>query len=304
MRRRLAVLLLALCMLAGWTPVSAAGRADGVCGDGQVAVRASVERHGDGEYGNGLAAIRVSGDDPGAMTVEWRGSGDPDVRVQVELDGSGGALYTYKIDGPTRVTFTEGGGMYRVTVLQHVEGIRFRVACRAAVEVADAGSGAFTGPTAMVRYGPDSALAGKAAELCRDCGTGTDAIARIYAFVTGHMSYDDGKAKAIAAGKWTGGSVPDLDAAYASGKGVCYDIAGLMAAMLRSRGVPCKLVYGYVDGMYHAWCMVLPDRDGTAGRMELKAGEWSLLDPTLGRSAERLAKQYAAEGAYEAERTY
>lgn len=304
MKRRLAALLLAVCMLAGRTPASAAaGRADG--GSGQAAVQASGAEPGTEEYGNGLASIRVSGADPGAMTVEWRGSGDPDVRVQVALDGGGGAPYTYKIDGPTRVTFTEGGGTYRVTVLQHVEGIRFRVACRAAVEVGDAGSGAFTGPTAMVRYGPDSELAVKAARLCEGSRTGTDGIRAVYRFVTGHMSYDAGKARAIAAGEWTGGSVPDPDEAYASGKGVCYDIAGLMAAMLRSQGVPCKLVYGHVDGMYHAWCMVLPDRDGTAGGMALKAGEWSLLDPTLGLSSnERLAQRYAADGAYKAERTY
>ncbi|WP_304973865.1 transglutaminase family protein [uncultured Alistipes sp.] len=304
MKRRLAALLLAVCMLAGRTPASAAETMAG--GSGQAAVQASGAEPGTEEYGNGLASIRVSGDDPGAMTVEWRGSGDPDVRMQVELDGDGGTPYTYRLqDGPTRVTFTEGGGTYRVTVLQHVEGIRFRVACRAAVEVGDAGSGAFTGPTAMVRYGPDSGFAKKADELCENCKTDTDDIAKIYAFVTGHMSYDGAKAKAISDGGWTGGSVPDPDAAYESGKGVCYDIAGLMAAMLRSRGVPCKLVYGHVDGMYHAWCMVLPDRDGTAGGMALKAGEWSLLDPTLGLSSnERLAQRYAADGAYKAERTY
>lgn len=304
MKRRLAALLLALCMLSGRTPASAAGRADG--GRGQAAVQASDAEPRTKEYGNGLAAIQISGDDPGAMTVEWRGSGDPDVRVQVELDGDGNTPYTYRLqDGPTRVTFTEGGGTYRVSILQHVEGIRFRVACRTSIEVGDAGGGAFTGPTAMVRYGPDSGFAKKADELCENCKDDTDDIAEIYAFVTGHMSYDGAKAKAISDGGWTGGSVPDLDAAYGSGKGVCYDVAGLLAAMLRSRGVPCKLVYGDMDGIYHAWCMVLPDRDGTAGGMELKAGEWSLLDPTLGLSSnERLAKQYAAEGAYEAEHTY
>lgn len=304
MKRRLAALLLTICMLAGRTPASAAEPMAG--GGGQAAVQASDTEPGTEEYGNGLAAIRVSGADPGAMTVEWRGSGDPDVRVQVELDGDGGTPYTYRLqDGPTRVTFTQGGGTYRVAVLQHVEGIRFRVACRTSIKVGDAGSGAFTGPTAMIRYGPDSDFAKKAAELCKDGETVTDDIAKIYAFVTGHMSYDNGKAKAIADGGWTGGSVPDLDAAYESGKGVCYDVAGLLAAMLRSRGVPCKLVYGDMDGIYHAWCMVLPDQDGTAGGMELKAGEWSLLDPTLGLSSnERLARQCIADGVYEAERTY
>lgn len=304
MKRRLAAVLLIMCMLAGWTPASAAEPKAG--GDRQAAVQASDTEPRTAEYGNELAVIRVSDADPGAMTVRWRGSGDPDVRVQVRLNGDGGVLYTYELDDPegTRVTFTQGDGTYQVLVLQHVQGIRFRVACRTEIKIKDAGNGAFTGPTAMIRYKPDSALARKAAEVCKDGGSHTDDIGVIYKYVTEHMSYDDGKAKVIASGEWTGGAVPDPDAAYASGNGVCYDIAGLLAAMLRSRGVPCKLVYGHVDGTYHAWCMAMPDQDGTAGGMPLKAGEWSLLDPTLGLSGGRLAKQYAADGAYEAVRAY
>ncbi len=38
-------------------------------------------------------------------------------------------------------------------------------------------------------------------------------------------------------------------------KGICYDFASLFAAMLRSQGVPTKLVKGYADKVsgYHAW---------------------------------------------------
>ena len=38
--------------------------------------------------------------------------------------------------------------------------------------------------------------------------------------------------------------------------GICFDYAALMTGMLRSQGVPCKLVVGYAGTVYHAWISV------------------------------------------------
>lgn len=258
------------------------------------------------EYGNDRAAVRWDPSDPCAVEVEWKGRGDPDIRVMVAKRPDGPS-YVYRIgaDGPARVTFTQGSGTYSVSVLQHKEGNRFSMAYSRSFEVdAGDGTGPFEGSTAMVRYADGSDLAGKAAELCAGCGTDSERITAIYEYVGSYMKYDYEKAEAVSSGAWTGGCVPDPVDAFASGKGVCYDIAGLMAAMLRSQGVPCQLVYGYVDGIYHAWCAAMPDETGTAGRMPLTAGEWSLLDPTLRRGSERMSRAYLDEGLYQAEKVY
>ena len=52
-------------------------------------------------------------------------------------------------------------------------------------------------------------------------------------------------------------SRPDVDSVMAEKKGICFDYAALMASMLRSQGVPVKLVVGYTSqGVYHAWINV------------------------------------------------
>lgn len=289
----LAVLLAFGC---GWTEASASASVD---------VRAAQAELVE-EYGNDKAMVRWDPADPCAVEVEWKGSGDPDIRVMVSRQPDGPS-YVYRIgeDRRARVTFTQGSGTYSVSVMQHKVENRFVTAYSRSLEIdVGDGTGAFEGPTAMVGYADDSDLAAKAAELCAKCETDSERISTIYTYVGLRMKYDYEKARVISSGAWTGGCAPDPADAFASGQGVCYDIAGLMAAMLRSQGVPCQLVYGYVDGMYHAWCMAMPDETGTAGRMPLTAGGWSLLDPTLRRGSEWKARMYLDKGLYKAEKTY
>ena len=50
-----------------------------------------------------------------------------------------------------------------------------------------------------------------------------------------------------------------IDTLSASG----FDYAALVACMLRTQGVRCKLVIGYADSYYHAWNEVLLDEKWT-----------------------------------------
>ena len=66
-----------------------------------------------------------------------------------------------------------------------------------------------------------------------------------------NLKYDTKKAKTVQSGY-----LPDLDKVLAKKKGICFDYAALMTGMLRSQGVPCKLVVGYAGSAYHAWISV------------------------------------------------
>jgi hypothetical protein len=58
-----------------------------------------------------------------------------------------------------------------------------------------------------------------------------------------------------------------------------------MAGMLRSQGVPVKLVLGYTDGAYHAWISVWSEKDGwIEGKIYFNGTEWKLMDPTFASS--------------------
>ena len=47
--------------------------------------------------------------------------------------------------------------------------------------------------------------------------------------------------------------LPDPDRTYSSRNGICYDYASLMCAMLRSQGIPSRLIKGSTPLGYHAW---------------------------------------------------
>lgn len=49
--------------------------------------------------------------------------------------------------------------------------------------------------------------------------------------------------------------IADIEETFETQKGICYDYAALFAAMLRSQGIPTKLMKGFTDNVdeYHAW---------------------------------------------------
>ena len=53
------------------------------------------------------------------------------------------------------------------------------------------------------------------------------------------------------------GTLPDIDTTYEKKMGVCQDLSALMICMLRTQGIPAKLMIGYADKNYHAWVVTL-----------------------------------------------
>jgi hypothetical protein len=78
--------------------------------------------------------------------------------------------------------------------------------------------------------------------------------------------------------------VPDPDKTLADGKGICFSYASLAAAMLRSQGVPTKIIFGYVspNDLYHAWNMFYTEEQGwVTAKFETAPGDWNRLDLTF-----------------------
>jgi len=89
-----------------------------------------------------------------------------------------------------------------------------------------------------------------------------------------------------------------LDDTLATGKGICFDYAALMSAMLRSQGIPTKLVVGYSGDAYHAWISVHLEEIGWVNDIiEFDGTGWSLMDPTLAAgNSESAVKKYIGDG--------
>ena len=52
-------------------------------------------------------------------------------------------------------------------------------------------------------------------------------------------------------------SLPEIDKTFATNKGVCKDVSGLMVAMLRSVGIPTKYIVGKAHNEEHAWIAII-----------------------------------------------
>ena len=69
-----------------------------------------------------------------------------------------------------------------------------------------------------------------------------------------------------------------------SGKGICFDYASLTASMLRSQGIPTKVIFGYVspDDLYHAWNMFYTEESGwVTVEFAVDPNDWNRLDLTF-----------------------
>jgi transglutaminase-like putative cysteine protease len=107
----------------------------------------------------------------------------------------------------------------------------------------------------------------KANEITRGLDSDKDKIESVYEYIINNVAYDHNKISTLPSNY-----VPDIDNIITSGKGICYDYASVFAAMLRSQGIPVKLVKGYSKNVtgYHAWNEVF----------DSETGEWITLDTT------------------------
>ena len=80
-----------------------------------------------------------------------------------------------------------------------------------------------------------------------------------------------------------------------------------MAAMLRSQGIPCKLVVGYAGDIYHAWISVWTEETGWIDGFIFFDGQiWKRMDPTFASSGKDDADilDFIENGTYTAKYLY
>ena len=120
----------------------------------------------------------------------------------------------------------------------------------------------------------------KARELTADAQNVGDAVKAVCTYIVNNVDYDTDKASQL---KEVTGYVPNPDETFSTNKGICFDYASLGAAMLRSLGIPTKIVTGYVspNDLYHAWIMVYIDGSWTSAQFSVNPQSWSRVDLTF-----------------------
>ncbi len=175
-----------------------------------------------------------------------------------------------------------GSGTYVISLYENSSGTRYASAGSLSVYAQLSQENiAFLYPNQYVNYTPDSEAVAEADRLCAAAVTENDAYVAVRDYMKTHFVYDYVKAITV-----TAGQLPDIDGSYSKKMGICQDLAAIMACMLRTQGVPCRLVIGYADKNYHAWTITVV------------GDKMVLFDPTAALSAISKPQTYTTERYY------
>lgn len=243
---------------------------------------------------NGKATVDYSNASDGYVMVQFTAATEKKLMAQVAGPTT---TYTYTLPAGEWATFplSDGNGSYKVTVLENAVDKKYAVVLSASVTVTLKDEFApFLRPNQYVDYEPAVNSIAKAAELTSGVSDPLEKVEKIYDFVVKNLTYDKEKAQTVKSGY-----LPVLDNVLAAKKGICFDYASLMAGMLRSQGVPCKLVVGYAGTAYHAWISVWTTETGWIdGVIFFDGSVWQRMDPTFassGKGSEAIMK-YIGDG--------
>lgn len=248
---------------------------------------------------NSKAAIDYSNTADGYVMVRFTAATAKRLRVRVAGPGT---VYTYELPAGAWTSFplTDGDGAYKITVYENTRGSKYATVLAAEFNAALRDEFApFLLPNQYVDYAQAPDTLALAAELTRGLDDPLSKVESVYRYVVHELSYDTEKAAAVQSGY-----LPVLDDVLAAKKGICFDYAALMAGMLRSQGVPCKLITGYVpvgDGQlgYHAWISVWSEEAGwVEGVVYFDGRAWQRMDPTFASSSNGSARimQFIGDG--------
>lgn len=232
----------------------------------------------DAAQGANGVLMDLSGTEKGYVAVS--AIGDARMKFRVEM---GEKIYDYDLpsDGtPTVYPLQSGDGSYILRALTNTVGTKYAEAYSVETQVQlEDEFQPFLRPSQYVDYSEDSSCVKIAAELAAKEPDALGVVDAVFEYICSNVTYDKEKAAGIKKGY-----LPSPDETLSSGKGICFDYASLAAAMLRSQGIPTKMVFGNVqpNDLYHAWNMFYTDESGwvTVG-YEVESNSWSRLDLTF-----------------------
>ena len=232
--------------------------------------------------GNDLVNMDISNTNEGYICIKYNGDAD-NVKLQIRSDDQ---TYTYNLETDGQYAtfpFSCGNGTYGLQVYENLWDNQYAQVCGENVDVVlDDETLPFLYPNNYVNYDSNSQVIALTQSITADSQTQLQLVEDVYKYVVDKIDYDYDKAQSISEGY-----VPDLDQIVETHKGICFDYAALMTAMLRISNIPAKLVIGYNGDVYHSWISVyISDVGWVDNAIEFDGAEWTLMDPTYAASSQ------------------
>lgn len=222
-----------------------------------------------------------------------------DSKLNIQITGPDTVIYSYFLEPMETavIPFTSGNGSYQLLCYQQISADQYAALFSQIVEVTlDNPFLPFLYPNQYVNFSPENDAVKLALSMMPEDTSDIDALSLIYSYVTENITYDYDKAESV-----ENGYLPDIDETLHTKTGICFDYAALMTAMLRTRGIPCKLQIGYSSDLKHAWIDVYIRSKGWINQAIAFDGKtWTLMDPTFeasSRSTEELV-EYIGDGSF------
>lgn len=226
-------------------------------------------------------------EDCGRLLVDKSGLRQGYVAVLAESDRRmkfqvicGDTKYNYDLPSGEETVFplNMGDGSYTFRLMEQVSGSKYACVWWESCPVAmEDGFQPFLRPSQLVPYRQNSACVEKGMELAAACDTDAEVAGAVYGYLVENIRYDKKKAETVQSGY-----LPDPDETLRTGKGICFDYAALAASMMRSVGIPCKLITGYVKDTYHAWnSFYLKDQGWVTVEIRAQVNTWQRVDITF-----------------------
>jgi hypothetical protein len=242
-------------------------------------------------YSNSLAEIDASNVSEGYIMVNYKGTNP---KVKLQMTGSNGVTYTYSLNGGYEAfPLSAGSGTYKIAIYENVTGNQYSTALSQTINANITNTfGPYLYPNQYVNFNASSNVVAKAKELAAGCASDLEVVTKVYNYAT-TIKYDYNKANTVQSGY-----TPNPDAIMASGTGICFDYAAVMASMLRSQDIPTRLEVGYAGTAYHAWISTyIKDVGWVNGIISFDGTNWSLMDPTFAASTdETTLKNFIGDG--------
>lgn len=159
-----------------------------------------------------------------------------------------------------------GSGKYTIGIYELVEGKKYKQLYEKTQSISIVSTKeVFLNSVQNINWSENSRSSIIAREVTKDANNDMEKVQMISNYIVNNISYDYDKANAI-----NSRYLPNNSVTLDNRSGICYDYASLLASMLRSEGIPVKLLMGNAKGIdsYHAWNEVYVE------------GSWHVVDLT------------------------